>query len=54
VRKTLSIAPVQPRTVRGKGFPIVVETRSPKEVLEEEHWKIRKSFLEVDPATNEK
>jgi CoA:oxalate CoA-transferase len=55
VRKTLSYsAGAAKDKLRGKGFPIVVETRSPKEILEEEHWKIRKSFLEVDPATNGK
>jgi len=34
--------------LRGQGFPIAVETLSPREVLNEEHWKIRKSFTDVD------
>lgn len=34
--------------LRGQGFPIAVETLSPREVLNEEHWKIRKSFTEVE------
>jgi len=55
VRKTLSYsASAAKDKLRGKGFPIVVETRSPSEVLKEEHWKIRNSFLEVDPARNGK
>ncbi|MBP1715044.1 MAG: putative acyl-CoA transferase/carnitine dehydratase [Deltaproteobacteria bacterium] len=40
--------------LRGKGFPIIVETRSPREVLEEEHWKIRNSFLEINPPGDRK
>ncbi len=32
--------------LRSKGFPIVVETLTPREVLEEKHWKIRQTFLE--------
>jgi len=40
--------------LRDKGFPIVVETLHPKEVLQEEHWKIRNSFLEVDSSLNGK
>jgi len=31
-----------------------VETQSPREVLQEEHWQIRKSFFEVDVAENGK
>ncbi len=55
VRKTLSYsAQAAKDKLRGKGFPIVVETRSPKEVLQEEHWKIRNSFLEVEAAANGK
>ena len=34
--------------LRSKGFPIVVATLTPREVLEEKHWKIRNSFLEFD------
>jgi CoA:oxalate CoA-transferase len=34
--------------LRSKGFPIVVETLTPREVLEEKHWKIRNSFSEFD------
>jgi crotonobetainyl-CoA:carnitine CoA-transferase CaiB-like acyl-CoA transferase len=51
--KTLAFSAKAARDkLRGKGFPIVVETRSPREVLGEEHWKIRKSFLEIDTAKN--
>ncbi len=53
VRKTLAYsASAAKDKLRGKGFPIVVETRSPREVLQEEHWKVRNSFLEV--TTGEK
>jgi CoA:oxalate CoA-transferase len=34
--------------LRSKGFPIVVETKLPHQVVEEKHWQIRKSFQEVD------
>ena len=34
--------------LRSKGFPIVVETLTPREVLEEKHWKVRNSFQEFE------
>ncbi|MCK9275875.1 MAG: CoA transferase [Syntrophales bacterium] len=34
--------------IRGKGFPIIVETLLPRQVLEEDHWKIRNAFVKVD------
>jgi CoA:oxalate CoA-transferase len=34
--------------LRSMGFPIVVATLTPREVREEKHWKIRKSFQELD------
>jgi CoA:oxalate CoA-transferase len=34
--------------LRGKGFPIIVETKTPSEVLQEKHWKIRNSIIEID------
>jgi CoA:oxalate CoA-transferase len=47
VRKTLAYSAKAARDkLRGKGFPIIVETRSPREVLQEEHWKVRQSFIE--------
>jgi crotonobetainyl-CoA:carnitine CoA-transferase CaiB-like acyl-CoA transferase len=55
VRKTLAYSAQAARDkLRGKGFPIIVETQSPREVLQEEHWQIRKSFFEVDVAENGK
>jgi crotonobetainyl-CoA:carnitine CoA-transferase CaiB-like acyl-CoA transferase len=48
-RKTLAYGAKAARDkLRSKGFPIVVETLAPSEVLEEKHWKIRNSFLEFD------
>jgi crotonobetainyl-CoA:carnitine CoA-transferase CaiB-like acyl-CoA transferase len=55
VRKTLAYSAKAARDkLRGKGFPIIVETRSPAEVLKEDHWKIRNSFLELDPEGSRK
>ncbi len=34
--------------LRSKGFPIVVKTLKPREVLEEKHWEIRNSFLHTE------
>lgn len=34
--------------LRSKGFPIVVETRSPQEVAADKHWEIRKSFVNIE------
>lgn len=34
--------------LRSKGFPIVVETMTPPEVMEDKHWKVRNSFIEMD------
>ncbi|MCK9274509.1 MAG: CoA transferase [Syntrophales bacterium] len=34
--------------LRSKGFPMVVKTLKPEEVMKEQHWKIRKSFLECE------
>ena len=49
VRKTLSYSASAAKSkLRGKGFPIIVETLSPREVLQEEHWKVRNSFLDAD------
>ena len=48
VQKTLAFSQNAARDkLRAKGFPIAVETRSPREVLNEDHWKVRKSFAEV-------
>jgi crotonobetainyl-CoA:carnitine CoA-transferase CaiB-like acyl-CoA transferase len=48
VRKTLAYsAKAGKDKLRAKGFPIVVETRSPQEILQEEHWKIRNSFSDI-------
>jgi len=35
-------------TLRSRGFPIVVETRSPREAASEKHWQVRKSFVQID------
>jgi CoA:oxalate CoA-transferase len=49
VQKTIALSQKAARDkLRGQGFPIAVETLSPREVLNEEHWKVRKSFMEVD------
>jgi len=49
VQKSLAYSQKAARDkLRGKGFPIAVETLTPREVLNEEHWKVRKSFAEVD------
>jgi len=49
VSKTLSYSAKAARDrLRSKGFPIIIETRSPREVLEEKHWQIRKTFLEMN------
>jgi crotonobetainyl-CoA:carnitine CoA-transferase CaiB-like acyl-CoA transferase len=49
VRKTISFSQKAAKDkLRGQGFPIAVETLSPREVLDEEHWKIRQSFIEAD------
>jgi crotonobetainyl-CoA:carnitine CoA-transferase CaiB-like acyl-CoA transferase len=34
--------------LRAKGFPIIVETLLPQQVLKEDHWKVRGNFIEVD------
>ena len=34
--------------LRSKGFPIAVETKLPHQVMEEEHWKVRKTFLKME------
>jgi len=34
--------------LRSKGFPIIVETRTPTEVLKEKHWKVRNSIVEIE------
>jgi len=34
--------------LRSKGFPIIVPTKEPNEVMREKHWNIRNDFLEVD------
>ena len=49
VKKTLQYGADGARDkLRSKGFPIVVETRTPAEVLKEKHWKVRKSIAEVE------
>lgn len=49
VRKTMMYSATAARDkLRSKGFPIVVETRTPVEVLQEKHWKVRHSFAEVE------
>ncbi len=34
--------------LRSKGFPIVVETRTPQEAAREKHWEIRNSFSHIE------
>jgi crotonobetainyl-CoA:carnitine CoA-transferase CaiB-like acyl-CoA transferase len=34
--------------MRSKGFPIMIELKTPPEVMKEKHWQIRKSFQEMD------
>jgi crotonobetainyl-CoA:carnitine CoA-transferase CaiB-like acyl-CoA transferase len=47
VQRTLSFSQKAARDkLRAQGSPIAVQTLSPREVLNEEHWKIRKSFME--------
>ena len=51
LKKTLEYSSKAARDpLRAKGFPIVVETRSPKKVLEEKHWQVRNTFQEVDTS----
>jgi len=33
--------------LRSSGFPMIAETRSPREALQEKHWEVRKTFLEI-------
>jgi CoA:oxalate CoA-transferase len=40
--------------LRSKGFPIVVKTLQPSDVVKVEHWKIRGSFEEADIKNNGK
>jgi crotonobetainyl-CoA:carnitine CoA-transferase CaiB-like acyl-CoA transferase len=48
VQRTLAFSQKAARDkLRAQGSPIAVQTLSPREVLNEEHWKIRKSFMEV-------
>ena len=48
IQRTLSFSQNAAKDkMRAQGFPIAVPTLSPREVLNEEHWKIRKSFVEV-------
>ena len=49
VTKALSYSAKAARDrLRGKGFPIVVETKTPGEVLEEKHWRLRNTFLQME------
>jgi len=34
--------------LRSGGYPIIVPTKEPREVLEEKHWKVRKTLVEID------
>ena len=34
--------------LRSKGFPIVVETRTPEEAAREKHWEVRNSFTRIE------
>ena len=34
--------------LRSKGFPIVVETKVPEQVVEERHWDVRRTFQKMD------
>ncbi len=48
VQKTLSFSRKAARDkLRGNGFPIIVETLSPREVLKEEHWQVRNSLKKI-------
>jgi len=40
--------------LRSKGYPLIVETREPREVLKDKHWQIRQTFLEVDDQPGRK
>lgn len=49
VNKTLAFSAKAARDrLRGKGFPIAVETLSPREVREQKHWQVRQTFVDVD------
>lgn len=51
VNKTLEFsAKAAKDRLRGRGFPIAVETLRPRQVLEQEHWQVRRSFIEIDEA----
>jgi crotonobetainyl-CoA:carnitine CoA-transferase CaiB-like acyl-CoA transferase len=34
--------------LRSKGFPVVVETKTPQQARKEKHWDVRKTFLKMD------
>ncbi len=34
--------------LRSKGFPIITETRTPTEVMQEKHWQVRDSIIEIE------
>ena len=34
--------------LRSKGFPMVVETRTPQEAAADKHWEIRRSFVDIE------
>jgi CoA:oxalate CoA-transferase len=36
--------------LRSKGFPIIIPTKEPKEVVKEKHWNIRNNFIKVDDS----
>jgi crotonobetainyl-CoA:carnitine CoA-transferase CaiB-like acyl-CoA transferase len=40
--------------LRAKGFPIIVKTLTPSEVLKEQHWKVRNTLIEVNHPTHGK
>jgi len=48
VKKALSYCIKSARKKIGGGFPIIVKTMSPSEVLKEKHWKIRNALLEIE------
>jgi crotonobetainyl-CoA:carnitine CoA-transferase CaiB-like acyl-CoA transferase len=48
-RKALDFSAKSARDrLRSGGFPIIVPTKEPKEVMQEKHWSIRNTFLHVD------
>jgi len=55
LQKTLQYSAKAARDrLRGRGFPLVVKTLSPAEVLKERHWEVRGSFAEAEDPEGRK